>query len=173
MKFRAWLWALGFNLIMDESELWAQCLKVEAWAFQALEKLVHLWGHLHCTTAHLSGTKGHHPGTMGNLHGPMGHQDIMPHIPGTMKNLPNFFQILFCQFFPKLGWEHCFWCQYPIPKVVNWIFHSHSQFQKSGIGFFNPNTYPNFKKIYIRNFIWKQSCLYAPFFITRYQMNIR
>ena len=29
IKFQAWLGALGLNLIMDESKLWAQSLKVE------------------------------------------------------------------------------------------------------------------------------------------------
>ena len=43
MKFRAWLRDLGLNLIMDESELRAQSLKVEARAFRAFEQLVHLW----------------------------------------------------------------------------------------------------------------------------------
>ena len=43
IKFQAWLRALGLNLIMDESELWAQSLKVEAWFFWAFEQLVHLW----------------------------------------------------------------------------------------------------------------------------------
>ena len=42
MKFQAWLRALGLNLIMDESELQAQSLKVEAQAFRAFEQLVHL-----------------------------------------------------------------------------------------------------------------------------------
>ena len=40
MKFRAWLQTLCLNLIMDESELWAQSLKVEARAFRAFEQLV-------------------------------------------------------------------------------------------------------------------------------------
>ena len=44
IKFQAWLRALGLNLIMDESELRAQSLKVEAQAFWAFEKLVHLCG---------------------------------------------------------------------------------------------------------------------------------
>ena len=43
IKFRAWLRALGLNLIMDESELRAQSLKIEARAFRAFEQLVHLW----------------------------------------------------------------------------------------------------------------------------------
>ena len=43
IKFQAWLRALGLNLIMDESELWAQSLKVEAQFFLAFEQLVHLW----------------------------------------------------------------------------------------------------------------------------------
>ena len=43
MKFQAWLRALGLNFILDESKLRAQSLKVEAWAFQAFEQLVHLW----------------------------------------------------------------------------------------------------------------------------------
>ena len=41
-KFWAWLRASGLNLIMDESELQAQSLKVKARAFQAFEQLVHL-----------------------------------------------------------------------------------------------------------------------------------
>ena len=43
IKFQAWLRALGLNLIMDESKLWAQSLKVEAQFFWAFEQLVHLW----------------------------------------------------------------------------------------------------------------------------------
>ena len=46
--------------------------------------------------------------------------------------IPNFFLILFCQFFPKLGWEHCL--SFPIQKFGNWIFHSHSPSQNLGIG---------------------------------------
>ena len=49
MKFWAWLWAIGLNLIMDESELWAQSLKVEAWAFQAFQQLVHLCMAVQCS----------------------------------------------------------------------------------------------------------------------------
>ena len=43
IKFKAWLQALGLNLNLDESEFWAQNLKVEAQAFQAFEQLVHLF----------------------------------------------------------------------------------------------------------------------------------
>ena len=43
MKFRAWLQALGLNLIQHESELLALSLKVEVQAFRAFKKLVHLW----------------------------------------------------------------------------------------------------------------------------------
>ena len=43
MIFRAWLRALGLNLIQDESKLQAQSLKVEARAFRAFEQLVYLW----------------------------------------------------------------------------------------------------------------------------------
>ena len=42
VNFWAWLRASDLNLILDESELRAQCLKVEAQAFQAFKLLVHL-----------------------------------------------------------------------------------------------------------------------------------
>ena len=48
MKFRAWLRALGLNLIQNKSKLRAQSLKVEARAFRAFEQLVHLWLLLVC-----------------------------------------------------------------------------------------------------------------------------
>ena len=43
IKFQVWLQAPNLNLIMDDSELWAKRLKVNAQAFQAFEQLVHLW----------------------------------------------------------------------------------------------------------------------------------
>ena len=62
--------------------------------------------------------------------------------------VPKFFPKLFSQFFPNLGWEHCF-------------LHSTSQLQKVGTVFFTPNPkiwenfffkfpllIPNFLKIY-------------------------
>ena len=42
VKFRAWLRASDLNLILNESELGDQSLKVEAHAFWAFEQLVHL-----------------------------------------------------------------------------------------------------------------------------------
>ena len=43
--------------------------------------------------------------------------------------VPKLFLLLFFQFFPKLGWEHCFWFPFPIPTFGNTVFHSHSQSQ--------------------------------------------
>ena len=50
MQFWAWLRASGMNLILDESKLQAQSLKVKTQAFQAFEQLVHLCIFAHNTT---------------------------------------------------------------------------------------------------------------------------
>ena len=60
-------------------------------------------------------------------------------------HVPNFSQILFCKLFPKFGLEHCFSFPFPIPKVGNWIFHSHSKSQNLLVGYLIPN--PNLKSL--------------------------
>ena len=43
VKFWTWLRASDLKIILDESKLWAQSLKVKAKAFWAFKQLVYLW----------------------------------------------------------------------------------------------------------------------------------
>ena len=84
-----------------------------------------LWAHILCPLHNkqvhyhtINTITAHNPGSRGStLNTEHYHYQAWVGIP-----VPNFFPILFSQFFPKLGWEHCISFSFPIPKFVNTTF---------------------------------------------------